>query len=224
MFRQYREIKKGEFFLVGIDSAAGGGDFCCAQFISHQGLDVPLIYHSPKLATEMTNDLFPVLEKIFDRTEIKPMVAYERANGGVFEMERLASMNRLAKYELFKMPTIGRASSPSDPGPESVRLGWDTNTATRPAMLSQLKEALDSRVLRLYDKVTIEELYSFIITQTSSTWKAQAEVGAHDDTVMALAIAWQLYQICPVPKSEEAKAQAMAQVPDEDLFDKSGFY
>lgn len=224
MFRQYRELKKGEFILVGVDSAAGGGDYCCAQFVSHQNIDVPLIYHTPKMATEMTNELFPVLEKIFDKTEIKPVVAYERANGGVFEMERLAAMNRLSKFNLFRMPTIGQAQVASGLPIESVRLGWDTNTATRPAMLSQLKEAIDSKVLRIYDKSTIEELYSFIVAQTSSSWKAQAEVGSHDDTVMALAIAWQLYQLCPVPKSQKALAQSMAEVPDEQLFDQDGFY
>lgn len=224
MFRQYRPFAKGEFILVGVDTAAGGNDYCAAQFVSHKNIDVPLIYHSPKMATEMTNELFPVLEKIHDVTGIRPVIAYERANGGVFELERLAAMNRLSKFTVFKMPTIGQVARTGSDLPEAVRLGWDTNTATRPAMLSQLKEAIDSQVLRIYDKITIEELYSFIIAQTSSSWKAQAEVGAHDDTVMALAIAWQLYQLCPVPKSQQAQAQQMAQIPDERLFNEDGFY
>jgi len=37
-------------------------------------------------------------------------------------------------------------------------------------------------------------MFSFIISQTSTSWKAQAEQGAHDDLIMSLAIAWQLYQ------------------------------
>jgi hypothetical protein len=61
-------------------------------------------------------------------------------------------------------------------------------------MLSMLKEAIDNRLIRIYDKPTITEMFSFIISQTSSSWKAQAEQGAHDDLIMALAIAWQLYQ------------------------------
>ena len=75
------------------------------------------------------------------------------------------------------------------------KYGWDTNTATRPAMLSQLKEAIDKKLLRVYDKITIEEMYSFVVVRTTASVKAQAEAGMHDDLVMSLAIAWQLYQL-----------------------------
>jgi hypothetical protein len=57
-----------------------------------------------------------------------------------------------------------------------------------------LKEAIDKKLLTLYDKPTINELFSFIIKQTETAWKAQAESGAHDDLVMSLAGVWQLYQ------------------------------
>ena len=197
MFRQYREIEPNEAFVVAVDTSSGVGDYCAAQFLSRTKIDVPLVYHEKTIATNMTNILFPILEKISDKTGIKPTIAYERNNGGNFEMERLASMNRLGKFEIFKMPTIGR----EDP-PDSVRYGWDTNSATRPAMLGQLKEAIDNKVLRIYDKPTIEEMFSFVIVQTSSSRKAQAESGSHDDLVMSLAIAWQLYQIAPVLLSE----------------------
>ena len=165
----------------------------------------------------MTNAIFPILEKIYDVTEVKPTIAYERNAGGNFEMERLATMNRLGKYELFKMPTVGRLDAP-----EAVKYGWSTNTATRPAMLSQLKEAVDGKVLTLYDKPTVEEMYSFIVSRTSSSWKAQAETGSHDDLVMSLAIAWQLYQMC--------EGQTLKQdpkdynFPEDKLFSKHGFY
>ena len=66
-------------------------------------------------------------------------------------------------------------------------------------MLSDLKEAIDKRVLRVYDKPTIDEMFSFIIVQTSTAWKAQAEQGGYDDLVMSLAIAWQMYQEAKLP-------------------------
>lgn len=195
MFRQYRQIEPNEFFVVAADTSSGMGDYCAVQFLSKTKVDVPLVYHSKSIATDMTNAIQPILEKIYETTGIKPVVAYERNAGGVFEIDRLASMNYGGKYEIFKMPTMGR----SDP-PESVRFGWDTNSSTRPAMLSQLKDAIDNKVLRIYDPQTIREMYAFILTQTASSWKAQAEHGAHDDLIMSLAIAWQMYQIC-VPAS-----------------------
>jgi hypothetical protein len=190
MFRQYRKIEPNEKIVVACDTATGLGDYCAAQFLSKTKLDVPLVYHSKTIATEMTNQIFPVLEKIFEVTGIKPVVAYERNNGGVFEMERLASLNRLNKFTLFKMPTQGRENPP-----EAVKYGWDTNSASRPAMLSQLKEAIDKKLLTIYDRPTIEEMFSFVVVRSSISAKAQAEVGMHDDLVMSLAIAYQLYQL-----------------------------
>jgi hypothetical protein len=104
------------------------------------------------------------------------MLAYERNNGGLFEMERLAALNRQGKFDVFHMPTYGNATSEDTP-----RLGWDTNTATRPNMLSDLKEAIDTRIVAVSDRLTIEELYAFVVVQTSSSWKARAESVAHDD-------------------------------------------
>ncbi|MHB8483966.1 MAG: hypothetical protein ACYDBV_14810, partial [Nitrospiria bacterium] len=190
----YRKLDKGEFIVVGGDTAAGGSDYCVSQFLSKTRLDVPLIYHKRTLATDMTNEIFPVLERIFDQTGVKPLVAYERNNGGLFEMERLAALNRNGKFDIFRMPTYGNTTNEI-----SQKLGFDTNTATRPKMLSDLKEAVDKRLITIYDKATIEELYSFIVVQTSTSWKAQAESGAHDDLVMSLAIAWQLQQQAIAP-------------------------
>lgn len=189
MFRQYRRPDKGENVIVACDPAVGGSDYCAAHFFSRQRLDVFMVYHSRVIGTEMTNIIYPVLEKLNEITQIKPIVGYERNNGGAFEMERLAALNRLGKFELFKMPNLGRIDAP-----EAVRYGWETNSATRSAMLGHLKEAIDKRLIGIYDKETVNELYSFVVSQTSSSWKAQAESGAHDDLVMALSGAWFIYQ------------------------------
>jgi hypothetical protein len=164
----------------------GGNDYSTATFLSKTHLDIPLIFHSNVLATDMTNRLHPVLEKIHDTTGIAPVIAYERNNGGVFEIERLASMNRANKYRIYTMMTYGDIQNS-----EERKLGWSTNTATRPKMLGELKEAVDQRLLTIYDKPLLTEMYSFIINKQG---KAEAEVGAHDDLVMSTAIAWQLYQ------------------------------
>lgn len=188
MFRQYRPFSSGEFIVVGVDTSTGVNDYCSAQFLSQKNLDIPLVFHSKVLATEMTNQLFPVLEKIYDTTGIAPVIAYERNNGGVFELERLSMINRNNKYRIYLTKNVGNVDNPDE-----KKIGWDTNGATRPHMLASLKEAVDTHLIKIYDKPTINEMFSFIIAKTSATQKAQAEVGAHDDLIMALAIAWQLY-------------------------------
>jgi len=186
---QFRDIEPGEKIVAFADTAAGGLDFCAIQFMSTTKLDIPLVYHDKVIATIMTNEAFPVFERIAEVTGFKPLIAYERNNGGSFEMDRLASLNRQGLFEVFRMPTIGIAMHPQD----SMRLGWDTNTATRPQMLGGLKEAIDAGLLTIYHQETVKELYSFVVVKTTSSWKAQAESGSHDDLVMALAGVWQLY-------------------------------
>lgn len=191
MFRRYRTYQQGEFIVVGVDTSWGGTDYCAAQFLSKTTLDIPTVFHSKVLATEMTPRIHSELEKIYDETKVKPVVAFERNNGGVAEIERLATLNRNGKYKIYvEKANVGSTSSTYD----TVKLGWTTSSATRPIMLSMLKETIDNQLLKIYDKPTITEMFSFIVSQTSSSWKAQAEAGAHDDLIMALAIAWQLYQ------------------------------
>lgn len=202
MFRKYRHFDSNEQIVVGVDTAAGGIDYVSAQFLSKTHKDVPMVYHSRKTTTEFTNICAETLNKIHKETGIRPTVAYERNNGGVFEMDRLASMNYQNSFDVFKMPNYGRVN-PSDP----VRLGWDTNSATRPQMLQDLKNAIDNRTLVIYDKQTVNEMLSFVVVQTSSSWKAQAENGAHDDLVMSLAIAWQLYRLVPTFDNEPIPKQ-----------------
>jgi hypothetical protein len=216
LFRQYRKFEPNELIAIGVDTAMGGEDNCAAQFFSRTKMDVPLVYQQRIVATEMTNLIFPIFERIFNQTNVRPIVAYERNNGGLFEMERLAVMNRSNKFEVFRMPSAGRINPP-----DAVKYGWETNTATRPKMIQELKEAIDKKVIRIYDKETIDELYSFVIMQTSSSWKAQAEKGAHDDLVMALAIALQIHLNMPYTPNSQS---IMPNFPDEKLFNKDGFY
>lgn len=191
MFRRYRQYERGEFYLVFCDTAWGGADWCAGQFLCKGKIDVPVVYHSKQLASEMTPRIHQELEAIYDKTGVQPVVAFERNNGGVAEMERLASLNRQGKYRIY----VEKTNIGSTQGVEnSTRLGYTTSSATRPTMLSMLKEAIDNRLIRVYDKPTINEMFSFIISQTSSSWKAQAEKGSHDDLIMSLAGAWQLYQ------------------------------
>lgn len=219
MFRQYRKIENNEFVLCGVDTAAGMGDYTTAQFLSKNKVDVPLVYHSKNTTSDFIPQLDKVLVKIFDKTGIKPVVALERNNGGAFLVDRLAGINYQNKYEIFKMPTFGNVNES-----EPTKLGWTTSTATRPKMLQELKEVVDHRTLGIYDRDTINEMYSFILSVSSSSIKAQAEKGAHDDLVMALAIAWQMYQMCEEPVSDSFYETAINELPDDTKKFKDGFY
>jgi len=185
-FRQFREIKRGEFFVIGGDCSQGGSDYSACAFMSKSDLDFPLIYHSRGVAAQMTANIHPVLERLYDLTGVAPVIAFESNNGGASEMERLAVLNRQNKYRLYVMKSIGKVENDT-----TGRYGYNTNASTRPILLGDWKQAVDSRAVNIYDKQTINEMLSFVIAPNG---KAQAESNAHDDLIFAHAIAWQLYQ------------------------------
>lgn len=218
-YRQYREIDKGEFILIAVDTAAGGLDYTAMQALSKTKIDVPLVFQSRITTSDFIPSLVQLAEKIYDITAVKPYVCLERNNGGSFLMDRVAAINYRAKYEIFKMPNYGREDAP-----EAIRYGFDMNSATRPKALQDLKDAIDKKALTIYDRPTINEMFSFVVVQTSSSWKAQAEKNAHDDLIMSLAIVWQMYQICQKPMSEAELQNVISQLPVEKLFDEQGNY
>lgn len=204
-FRRYRQWQPDEFVLVYCDTSWGGVDYSAAQFLSKDNLDIPLVYHQQGLASDMTPKIHEELERIFDITKVKPVVSYERNNGGVAELERLNALNRLGKYKIYtQYSNIGMSESVDTA--DNAKLGHDTNSATRPAMLAALKDAIDNKLIRIYDGLTVEEMFSFVVKQSpGGQWKAQAENGAHDDLIMSLAGVWQLYQTEHRPQSIKHK-------------------
>lgn len=186
-WRQFRTLEAGEFIVVGGDCSQGGSDENFCQFISKTKLDVPIVYESPGVAAQMTAAVFPVLEKIFDITGIMPTVAFERNNGGASEMQRLYDLNRQNKYSVFQMPNLGTVTGSTE---KTDKLGWDTNSLTRPIMLQDWKNAFDLQSIMVYDKETIAQHKTFIINKNGKPIGAS---GKHDDAVMSMAVAWQLF-------------------------------
>lgn len=188
--KEFRDLKQGEQIYVGVDTADGCGDYCVAQMFSSKHFDFPMVLAMPDIATVFTDELFPILEYINDCTGLQPLVAYERAKGGACELDRLARLNKKGKYEIFRMPIQDPVTGVIT---KADRLGWDTNSATRPQILSHLKEAIDNRLIRIYDIETLNECFSFVRVQHSNAIKAEAEKNAHDDRVMSAAIAYEMY-------------------------------
>lgn len=187
MLRLFRQPQPGEFFVVFVDCAQGGLDSNYGQFLSKSQLDVPLVMQINDVAANMTPILHQTLEWIYDKTKVQPVVGLERNMGGASEMERLRLLNRLNKYRLYTMRRSGKNTGEE----QTELLGWSTDTATRPKMVGDLKQAVDSQQIRIYDRETVDQLKRFIINKNN---KPVAAPNAHDDAVMSLAGAWQLYQ------------------------------
>lgn len=190
MFTYYRELVKGEFILFFVDTAGEGSDYNAGQGLSKERLDIPLVLHYKGSITDVTPKLKILLEWIADVTGVPPCVSYETNNGGGYELERLQRLNKQQKYVIYCQYKL----NPEGKLVRTDKIGWNTNGATRPAMLTGVGELVNNRLVTIYDPATINEMFSFVKHQTPSGWKAEAEVGTFDDTIMALAGVWQMYQ------------------------------
>lgn len=187
MIRQYRALKKGEFIVVGGDCSQGGIDSNWGQFISKDKIDVPLVLEMPGVASAMTLVLHQTLEWVFDQTGVQPIVGLERNMGGASEMETLRKLNRQNKYRLYQFRRVGQSTGEK----LTDTLGFITDAVSRPKLVGDLKVAVDNKGLLIYDEETVNQLSTFIVNKTG---KPEAAPNTHDDAVMSLAIAWQLYQ------------------------------
>lgn len=69
---------------------------------------------------------------------------------------------------------------------ETVVIGFLTTVKSKPLVIDQLRAHVRDAELHVYDKDTLEEMQTFVVTEAG---RMEADKGSHDDTVMALALA-----------------------------------
>jgi hypothetical protein len=74
---------------------------------------------------------------------------------------------------------------------ETLDIGFYTSVSSKPLIIDKLRGEVREREIELYDKTTLQEMLSFIVTDSG---KMQAEEGNYDDCVMSLAIANHIHE------------------------------
>ncbi len=182
--QSYFPPQPGKDYIIGVDPAGGGseGDYACAQVIDRA---------SGMQCAELRGHLRP--EELAGRVAIlsrqynRALVAVERNNHGHTVLSNLGMLHRdVPVYE------------------QHGQAGWLTTAATRPHMLGNLVAVLSSAPQLFVSSRLLGELKTFVRRPDGTTAAAN---GAHDDTVMAMAIA-------QIVRTEEAgqPASARAQV------------
>jgi hypothetical protein len=157
--------QKGRQYILGVDTAGGGsdGDYACAQVIERtMGMQCAELHgHFPpfELARRVAN-----LGQRYERA----LVAVERNNHGAAV---LAHLNHLEYGTLFE---------------KDGHLGWLTSAASRPAMIENMAAVLMAEPELFHSTRLLEECRTFV---RRADGNAAAADGAHDDCVMAMAIA-----------------------------------
>jgi hypothetical protein len=157
--------QEGRAYIVGVDTAGGGadGDYACAQVIERTvGIQCAELHgHFPPF------ELARRVAELGNRYELA-LVAVERNNHGYAV---LAHLNHLEYRNLYH-----KGGQP----------GWLTSAATRPAMIENMAVVLMTEPGSFHSRRLLGECKTFV---RRADGNAAAADGAHDDCVMAMAIA-----------------------------------
>lgn len=171
----------GVEYVIGADVAEGieGGDFSVADVVRTTDMKTVARFRSDRLDPDQFAHLLDKLGRFYNFALLGP----EINNHGLAVVQRLRDLFYSNLYrrekgldEVFESPT--------------GKFGWKTTLVTKPLAIDYLAEAIREGLVKDEDIVFIEEAFSYVRDERGRT---NAEAGTHDDTVMAKAIALQLY-------------------------------
>lgn len=177
----YRPIQHGKFYSIGADVASGQerGDFCAAEIIDNDTLEQVAEFRG-----QLPVDLFA--EELY-RAGVYAnyaMLGVEVNNQGLAVLEYLRIKNYPNLYYRIDRATKGGGA----------KLGWETNARTRPLMIDYMAGLIRQAQFIIRSQHLQSECLSFVKNQKG---KYEAVRGAHDDLVIASAIALQVYKEYP---------------------------
>lgn len=168
----------GKFIIAG-DVALGVGQDSSVGLVLDSERNICAVYRDNRIDPTKFGDLLFYLGRYFNNA----LLAVESNSIGVATLARLDQM----KYRnLYYQTDIQKLSNE-----EGKRPGFRTTSSTRPAIIGLLKNAIKERDLKVPDSTIIQELKEFVIGKNG---KAEALPGCHDDTVIATAIALEVYR------------------------------
>ena len=201
----YKEPEKKHRYVIGADTAGEGSDWFAAQVIDADSCQQVAVLHQQTDADLFAQQLY-WLGKLYNTALIAPEVNFDPT-----VVDRLADWHYLRLYMRQKEDDIT----------ERVRLsyGYRTDKLNRPVAIAELIELMRDHPECVSDRATLEEMMSFI---RNDHGRAEAAEGAHDDLIMALAIA--LYVRAQAPPAEvEPKGKPAKWEPDmwQDYYNSS---
>ena len=180
----------GGSYVIGADIAEGleDGDYSCAQILNRRTCEQVGIWHGHCPPDEFGRILYDI-GMFFNKAYLAP----ERNFHGYGVVNSLRDLKYPRLYydrdkaqEVIKKQVAGHKT-----------YGWDTNSHTKTIMIQTLAAFIRNKHIKINDINTIDELMSYAYDE-SKEGKTGAMRGCHDDRVIALAIALQLYENTPI--------------------------
>jgi hypothetical protein len=170
----YRPHDHEETYFVGADVALGvGQDYSVAQVLDSRRTQVAM------WSGQVNPDFFGTILYHLGRLYNDAKIICERNNHGVLTNHVLTKTHQYPNF-------YTEISTDKISEIETEHIGFLTTEKTKPLVIDKLLAEVRERTIEIFDPVTLSEMRSFVVGETG---KMAAEVGCHDDTVIALALA-----------------------------------
>ncbi|MBR7082314.1 MAG: PBSX family phage terminase large subunit [Oscillospiraceae bacterium] len=191
----YRPPEEGVPYVIGADTSGDGSDWFVAQVLNNvTGEQVAV------LRQRLDEDVFARQLYCLGRLYNDALIGVE-ANFSTYPIKEL---ERLGYQKLYL-----REQEDTYTGEFKRSFGFRTDAITRPVIIAGLIQAMHGGIGLINDVTTLLEMLSFV---RNARLRPEAEAGAHDDCVMALAIAYyirpqQTMLIAPPAKEKWSRSQ-----------------
>lgn len=166
-------------FIIGADVALGVGQDYSTAVVMNKEREVCALFRDNYVDPSVFGDILFYLGRYFNNA----LLAVESNSLGIATLNRLKQMNYVNLYYQTKA-----ASLLND---EGAKPGFRTTISTKPMIIGNLKRAIEEHDIGLHSDVILSELRTYVSADNGST---NALAGNYDDTVMALAIAFEAYR------------------------------
>ena len=169
----FREPEPGRPYVIGGDTAGDGSDWFVAQVLDN-----------------ITGEQAAVLRHRYDEDTYAKQVY---CLGQYYNDALIGIETNFSTYPVKRLEELGyknlyvREQEDTYDGSFRKAFGFRTTALTRPVAISGLVEAMREALEGVSHRTTLEEMLTFV---RDEHMRPAAEPGAHDDCVMALAIAW----------------------------------
>lgn len=199
-------------YIVGVDTSEGvGGDAHCANVVNNITSEQVALLHNSTLDEDILAEQVYCLGKDYNTALIAVEVNY--------------STHPQKLLEQFKYPNLYLREQQDSIGVNLVnKFGWKTTSATRPVIIAEMIAFIRENINKINDITLLEEMLTFVRNKNG---RAEADVGAHDDTILAAAISLcnsVRNQQSYLPLIEEEKKSIRDRLPDALITEEELYY
>ena len=161
-------------FAIGADVALGVGKDSSAAVVMNNKREICAVYRNNTVDPSQFGDLLFYLGRYYNNA----LLAVESNSMGIATLNRLTQMKYVNMYYQTKIANISKE--------DGTKMGWRTTSASKPAIIGFLKNAIEQDDIWVPSRVVIQEMMNYVADDGGRT---NAQPGCTDDTVIATAIA-----------------------------------